>query len=172
MQTTQRSTVVAVFPDASSAQAAVRDLRQAGFDEDRIGVVGRHDDKSEGGGVESGSKAGTGAAAGVATGAGVAALWSLGISFGVLPVVGPILAAGPIAAALISAAAGAAAGGLGGALVGMGVPEDEAKYYEGEFQAGRTVVTVRADGRAPEAWTILARHGAYNRESAPAHRLG
>jgi uncharacterized protein (TIGR02271 family) len=44
----------------------------------------------------------------------------------------------------------------------MGVPEEEARYYQGEFEQGRTIVTVRADGRQQEAIDILRRHGAYD----------
>jgi len=165
MPAKQRSSVVAVFHDHTRAQEAVRALRQAGFSEDQIGVVGRHHEKDVAAASE-GSKAGAGAATGVAAGAGIAALWSLGITFGVVPVIGPILAAGPLAAALLSAAGGAAAGGLVGALIGLGIPEHEAKYYEGEFHAGRTIVTVHANGRSDEAWAILQRYGAYNRETA------
>lgn len=164
MAMTSNRTVVGVFYDAERAREAVRALRQAGFAEDQIGVVSRHSDK-DGDYGEEGSNAVTGAATGAAAGAGIAALWSLGISFGVLPVIGPILAAGPLAAALISAAGGAAAGGLVGALIGLGLPEEEAQYYEGEFQSGRTLVTVRTNGRYNEAWSILQRHGAYNRET-------
>jgi hypothetical protein len=165
MAVTTNRTVVGVFHDADRARDAVRDLRNAGFTEDQIGVISRHTDRG-GDYVEEGSKAAAGAATGAAAGAGIAALWSLGISFGVLPVIGPILAAGPIAAALISAAGGAAAGGLVGALIGMGLPEEEAQYYEGEFQSGRTLVTVNAGARYGEAWSILQRHGAYSRETA------
>jgi len=167
MQAThQRSTVVGVFNDRARAQEAVRALKAAGFREEQIGVVTRSDETEHG--TAEGSKAGAGAATGLAAGAGIAALWSLGISFGVLPVIGPILAAGPIAAALLSAAGGAAAGGLVGALIGLGIPEEEAKYYESEFHSGRTIVTVRAEGRADEGWAILHRYGAYNREMVAA----
>jgi uncharacterized protein (TIGR02271 family) len=38
----------------------------------------------------------------------------------------------------------------------------------GEYHAGRAVVTVKADGRSEEAWSILRRHGAYNRANPPA----
>src|SRR5919202_424737 len=61
------------------------------------------------------------------------------------------------------AAIGAAGGGLVGALTGsMGVPEDEARYYDQEFQSGRTIVTVKADGRYDEAQRILRDHDAYD----------
>ena len=61
-----------------------------------------------------------------------------------------------------SNAAGAATAGVAGALIGLGIPEDEAQYYESEFRAGRVVVTVRADGRLAEAQEILELNGGYD----------
>jgi hypothetical protein len=58
---------------------------------------------------------------------------------------GPFIAAGPIMAALSGAAAGAALGGLTGALIGMGMPEYEAKRYEGKLQEGNLLISVHAD---------------------------
>jgi uncharacterized protein (TIGR02271 family) len=95
----------------------------------------------------------------------VGALWALGIAAGMLPAIGPVIAGGLLASVLASAAGGAAVGGILGALVGLGIPEEEAKYYEGEFRAGRTLVTVKADGRYDEARAILSRHGAYDVKS-------
>jgi uncharacterized protein (TIGR02271 family) len=46
----------------------------------------------------------------------------------------------------------------------MGVPEEEAHYYESEFNEGRILVTVKADGRYQEARDILRREGAYDIE--------
>jgi hypothetical protein len=40
-------------------------------------------------------------------------------------------------AALAGAGVGAAVGGLTGALVGMGIPEYEAKRYEGKIKEGK-----------------------------------
>jgi len=160
---TQRSTVVGVFHSRADAERAVVELKQAGFKEDQISLVGKNADgdvKAEG------NKAAAGAVTGAAVGAGAAALASLGMSFGVIPVIGPILAVGPLAAALITAVGGAAAGGIVGGLVGLGIPEHDAKYYEGEVQAGRYLVTVQdAAGRYAEAWAVLHRLGAYNRET-------
>ncbi|HJT59873.1 MAG TPA: hypothetical protein VJ761_25405 [Ktedonobacteraceae bacterium] len=50
-----------------------------------------------------------------------------------------------------------------------GVPENDARFYAHEYDAGRTLVTVRAGG-LPEssiqnAITILKRHGAYDAAS-------
>jgi len=162
---TDPGTVVGVFGTRAEAEAAVRDLKAAGFDDDHIGLIGRRADGTvtrEDGDTH----AGEGAAIGAAAGAGALALGSLAVSFGVIPVIGPVLAMGPLAAALVSAAAGAAAGGVAGALIGWGVPEDDAGYYEDELKAGRFLVTVHAGDRAVEAWTILNRHGGYNRTTA------
>jgi uncharacterized protein (TIGR02271 family) len=82
-----------------------------------------------------------------------------------IPGFGPAIAGGILAATLGGAAIGAAAGGLLGALTGMGVPEEEARYYESEFQAGRIILTVQADGRRDEAINILRRYGAYDAAS-------
>jgi hypothetical protein len=80
-------------------------------------------------------------------------------------VIGPILAMGPLAAALVSAAGGAAVAGITGALIGWGIPEEDAKYYEGEVQAGRYVVTVEC-GQGDDARDVLRRHGGYDRSAA------
>lgn len=164
MAISKNRTVVGVFRDEEKAHEAVSALRQAGFRDEQISVVGQRRDQQTGETAQ-GSHAGGGAAVGAAAGAGIAGLWSLGATFGMIPGIGPILAVGPIAAALISAAGGAVAGGIIGSLAGMGIPEEEAKYYESEVKAGRVLVTVQADGRYDEAWSILERYGAYRSQS-------
>ena len=49
--------------------------------------------------------------------------------------------------------------------MGMGVPEEHAKYYASEARAGKTLVTVRADSRYDDALRILRDYGAYDVES-------
>jgi len=162
MNTSRRTTLVGVFHERSSAEAAVHDLRSAGFDSAHVSMVTKGHEKDA---KADGANVAAGAATGAVAGAGVAALVSLGMTFGVIPVIGPILAVGPLAAALISGASGAAVGGLVGGLVGLGIPEEEARYYEKEVASGRTLVTVRTDGRYDEAWDVMNRHGAYNYET-------
>ena len=48
-------------------------------------------------------------------------------------------------AALSGAAVGAAVGGITGALVGMGIPEFEAKQYEGKIRDGNILISVHTD---------------------------
>ncbi len=164
MTTTTRSTAVGVFADTRHAQKAVQELKDAGFRDDQIGVVARHSDAAatETATKEHGSHVVDGAVTGVAAGAGIGALWCLGIVTLGLPAIGPVIAGGIFSAILASAAGGAAIAGIVGALIGLGIPEEEAKYYEGEFKSGRTLVTVKADVRYDEAWRILHRNGAYN----------
>jgi uncharacterized protein (TIGR02271 family) len=166
--TTQRATLVAVFSDRAKAQQAINDLKQAGFRDDQIGVTSREADGAQTAATTGDNYAAEAGAAGLATGAGVGALWGLGIVSGVLPAIGPAIAGGTLAAILSSAAAGAAAAGLAGSLIGMGIPKDEAEYYESEFKAGRTLVTVKTEGRGAEAITILRRHGGYEKGSESA----
>jgi len=169
--TNQQATVVGVFSDVRRAQQAVAELRRAGFREEQIGVIARDREAVDAATAplsDVGSSVTAGAATGAAAGAGVGALWALGIAAGILPAIGPVIAGGLLASVLASAAGGAAVAGIVGALIGLGIPEDEAYYYEGEFQSGRVLVTVQADDRSNEAWTILHRHGAYNRASTPA----
>ncbi len=169
MATTQRSTVVGVFTSHDQADRAVAELRRAGFRNDQIGVAAldrsRGDTAAGETTTEEGSHAGTGAIAGVIAGAGVGGLVGLGIIAGVIPAIGPVIAGGTLAVILANAAGGAVIAGIAGALIGLGIPEEEAHHYESEFKAGRTIVTVKdVDGRYDEAWSILQRNGGYNRQ--------
>jgi Protein of unknown function (DUF2934) len=159
--TEQRSTVVGVFEDQHQADAVVNELRQAGFREDQIGVAVRWEEgETEATTAEKGTHWETGAATGALAGAGVGGLIGLGIMAGAIPAIGPVIAGGALAAILANAAGGAALGGVVGALVEAGIPEEEARHYQSEFEAGRILVTVKADDRYDEAETILRHRGA------------
>jgi hypothetical protein len=162
--------VVGVFETRDQAREAVTELRRAGFRENEIGVLSR---APEGEAPDSASAtdpthtrweegSGIGAAAGAVTGTGL----GLAVAAGLIPGVGPVIAGGTLMALLASAGAGAAVGTVLGALIGLGIPEEESRFYESEFAAGRTLVTVRAGSRNADAWQILSRHGA--REQVPA----
>jgi len=163
------STVVGVFEDASDAIQAVRALRDAGFTDAQLGIASRdHQLSRDKFGLKNDPthtkwEQGTavGAAAGGATGLGL----GLAVAAGLMQPLGPILAGGTLVALLASAGTGAAVGTVVGGLVGLGVPEDDAGYYDSEFQAGRTLVTVQADGRGQEASDIMQRYGALDRRA-------
>lgn len=175
MPSQQRSTVVGVFEDRVHADKAVSELLKAGFRQDQIGVAMRHADEATSASTmadPNGTHAGSGAITGVLTGLGLGALAGLGVLAGVIPVIGPAIAAGTLGVIVSNAAAGAGIVGLVGALVGAGVPEHEAKYYHGEFEAGRMIVTVKADGRADEAVSVLRRNSGYDMSTSRAAVAG
>jgi hypothetical protein len=164
-----RRVVGALFGDRGSAEAAIAELKDAGFASDQIGVAMR-DRTAEGALIE---ETGTAAAASATTGAlgggllGGLVGFLVGVGALAIPGIGPVVAGGVLAStfgiaggtALAGAGIGAAAGGLVGALVGLGIPEEEARHFERGIKAGGTLVTVHAPGRVADALSILERHG-------------
>jgi len=167
MATTQRDTVVGVFESRADADRAVSALQQAGFTKDQIGVVARdaQGNVTDSNKEDGGNYAGEGAVAGAVAGAGIGGLVGLGVIAGVIPIIGPAIAAGTLGTILLNAAGGAAIAGVAGALIGMGIPEEEAEYYEGELKSGRYLVTVKDARRYNDAWRILHGSGAWNQQN-------
>jgi hypothetical protein len=165
------TTTVGVFKTRAAAEKAIADLRAAGYSDDQIGMVAKDaSGKTVTTNAAGETKAAEGAAIGAATGAVATAAVGAGIMAGVIPVIGPVLAMGPLAVTLLNAAGGAAVAGIAGALVGLGIPDADAKYYEGEVASGNYLVTVDAGDQAEDARKIYSRHGAYDRSTAAARR--
>jgi hypothetical protein len=140
-------TVVGLFGSRSEAEAAIRELKAAGFADSLIGVA------------TSDGKASRDSVAGSALGGGL-----LGGLLGLLgsllvPGVGPLVVGGVLASTLAGAGVGAATGGIVGALAGMGVPEHDAEHFDQGLRQGGTIVTVDAGPRTREALVLLERHG-------------
>jgi uncharacterized protein (TIGR02271 family) len=156
--------VVGVFETKAHAEKALADLRAAGFEDGQIGMIYRdaHGKTVKTGAAEH-THAGEGAAIGAAAGAAGGAAIGAGILAGVIPVIGPALALGTLGTILVNAAGGAAIAGLAGALIGWGIPEEDASFYESEVKAGRYLVTVEAPGREAEARETLHRRGGFDR---------
>ena len=167
MNTTKDSVVVGVFDNREDARAAIEALKDSGFRGEAISILSPDRRATEDMAEETGTNAGSGATTGAVAGGLLGGLggWLVGIGALAIPGIGPFIAAGAFATALGGAAIGAGLGAIAGALVGMGVPEEHAKYYEGEAKAGKTLVTVRANGRYEDAQRILRDHGAYDIES-------
>lgn len=166
---TGRHTIAGMFHDRATAEAAINDLRAAGFRSDQVGIAMR--DRTEQNTLV--EETGTHAAGGAVTGAlgggllGGVVGFLVGAGALAIPGIGPVVAGGLLATtfglaggtAIAGAGIGAAAGGLVGALVGLGIPEEEARHFETGFKSGGILVTVKADERVMEAMTILERHG-------------
>ena len=69
----------------------------------------------------------------------------------------------PSASGMLSAAAGAE--DVVGTLSALGVEAASARYYQREYRAGRSILAVRAHGRADEAREIVRRQGGRDVES-------
>jgi hypothetical protein len=168
MKTRHPSIAVGVFEDRLHANRAITELRQAGFGHRQIGVAMQHPEAREDiPSTEHDSHAGSGAV----TGLGFGALAGLGVLVAVFPVGGPtIIAVGTLGIILSTAAAGAGMAGLVAALIGAGLPGHEARYYQGELEAGHSIITVNAPGRVDEVTFILRHCGGYDMSSqrAPA----
>src|SRR5512142_1480361 len=52
--------------------------------------------------------------------------------------------------------------GIVGSLENLGLPEQEAVFYNREFEAGHTVVMVNTPDRQQEAYDILSRNNGYD----------
>jgi hypothetical protein len=143
----------AVFCIAKSELQAidiVDGLKATGFSSGDVSVLFPDKGASRDFAHEQKTKAPEGAAAGAGTGGvlGGALGWLAGIGTLAIPGLGPFIAAGPIMGALGGAAAGAAVGGVAGALIGMGIPEHEAKLYEGKVRGGNILISVHTEDRA------------------------
>lgn len=143
-----KHTVTATFKTYAAAQHALLSLEANGFREEQISVLVADKSAGKSFNIEEASKVPEGAAVGGVAGGIIGAIAAGLTTVGslVAPGIG-VLAAGPIVAALAGGAAGATAGGLLGALVGLGIPEHEAKRYEGELKNGAVLVAVEADDR-------------------------
>ena len=154
--------VTGIFASRESAEQSVDELIHAGFAANDVSLLMSETTQGREFAIKSSTKAPEGAVTGAAIGgalgavaAGLAAVASITIPGFAL------VAAGPIVAAITGLGAGAAAGGLTGALVGLGIPEHEAKFYHDEIQRGRILVGVHADkDRAAQAKSIMNAAGA------------
>jgi len=151
--------VAGLFPTRPAAEGAIVALKNAGFDEDKISVVmqdqqAQSEVTSEHGTHTVDAAVGGGLVGGTA-GALLAATGAIAISSVVLPGIGGILAGGVIATVL-----GGTAGWLVGGLLGLGIPKEEAEFYQTRVQGGDALVTVDAGGRDAEARQILLSSGA------------
>ena len=156
--------VFCIVKSEAQATSIVDDLKAAGFSNNDISAL--FPDKQ--GTRDFAHEQKTKAPEGAATGAGVGGLlggglgWLAGIGALAIPGVGPLIAAGPIMGLLSGMAVGAAGGGLTGALVGYGIPELEAKQYEGKVKGGNILLSVHTeDGdEVSRAKEIFKRHNA------------
>jgi len=159
-----KKSVFCIATSSAQANQIVDCLKEEGFSNSDISALFPDKDGSRDFAHQKGTKAPEGAATGAGSGAvlGGALGWLAGIGALAIPGVGPFVAAGPIAAALSGAAIGGTVGGIAGALIGMGIPEYEAKRYEGKIKDGGILISVHAEDseEITRAKNIFERNGA------------
>ncbi len=153
MAMTQSSVVIGVFPAQAQAQQALQALRNAGFGDEEIGFLSRA------GATQDISDVSAGAASGVIEGGIVGGLLGAAVAL-FIPGFGPALAGGIIAATLSGAALGAGAGGILGMLRGIGVNENDVRFYQDELAANHVIITVKVSSSLQDAEAILRANGA------------
>jgi hypothetical protein len=141
--------VIGLFVNRAEAESAVERLVEIDVDRGEIGVAMKDERElavvRQSTGATAGDLAGEGATAGFVSGAGVGVLVGLALAGSalVLPGIGPLVIAGPLAAAVTGASIGALSGGVVGGLIGMGIPEDDAKAYSVGLGEGHIILTAR-----------------------------
>jgi hypothetical protein len=172
MVTTHHQRAIGTFANRREAELALSELRDAGFDMNRISVIARDPgdtDRMAGAEVNKspGEQAKGGAAAGAVAGTATGGIMGLVGGLGVLaiPGVGPAVEVGVVLAnTLLGAGFGAAGGGLVGALIGWGIPEDEARHYNERVNThGDYLVVVEGtDAQIRQAEAVLNNRGVSN----------
>jgi len=171
MAFTQHKRAVGIFPTIEEAVIALTELKAAGFPMDKVSIVAKDEVGAEdiaGASVktESSKRVEEGAEMGAFTGGTLGTLTGLLVGLGALaiPGIGPILLGGAAATALATTLAGTAigtaAGSLFGGLVGLGIPEDRAQFYNDRVSLGEYLAIV--DGTEDEirlASQVLSQRG-------------
>ncbi len=169
--------VFGLADNSDHADRIVASLQQAGFGNSEIsilladknkgtnGIVGEHPDHTTSTlAHEKNTKAPEGGVTGATAGGLIGG--SLGLLAGIgalaIPGLGPFIAAGPILATLSGSAVGGALGLVIGSLVGMGIPEYEAKKYESHLKTGGVLLAVHCmdNDHINRAKAVLEKQGA------------
>jgi hypothetical protein len=139
--------VFGIYPHRASFEYALGVLKQEGFRDADVSVLVQENSGTKDLATEKATKAPEGAA----TGAGSAAVigGALGLLTGTgalqIPGLGSFLVAGPLVATLAGIGVGSMLGGLSGALLGLRMPEYEAKRYLGRIEKGGILLSVHCD---------------------------
>lgn len=139
--------VFGIFNDRVALERAVDRLKADGFRNSDISVLMQNVNEAKDFAHEKETKAPEGATTGATTGAlgGGILGWLAGAGALAIPGIGPFVAAGPIMGALAGAGIGGTVGGVTGALIGMGMPEYEAKRFESSVKSGGMLLSVHVD---------------------------
>ncbi|MDP3509723.1 MAG: DUF3341 domain-containing protein [Candidatus Melainabacteria bacterium] len=156
--------VIGLVKTREDAESLVSALQAVGFPNSGLSVLFPDKQGTKDFAHDNSTKAPEGAAAGATTGGIIGGTLGLlaGIGALAIPGVGPFIAAGPIMATLSGVGVGATLGGLTGALIGMGIPEYEAKMFEGKLREGNVLIAAHSESNddLKRAEDVFKGHGA------------
>ena len=143
----KNTAVFGIYSTREQVEESIQALRNNSFRTEDISILFSENEGSKDFAHVKSTKAPEGASAGAAGGAVIGGVlgWLAGIGAIAIPGIGPFIAAGPIMAALAGAGVGGTVGGIAGSLAGMGIPEYEAKRYEGRVRKGGYLMSVHCD---------------------------
>lgn len=160
----KHSSVFGIYHDRATAEDAVAELRRANFPDSAISMLVPDNVGSKDFAHEKHTKAPEGAVAGGGTGAvlGAAVGWLAGAGSLMIPGLETLTSVGPMVAAFSGVGVGVVLGGVTGGLFGLGIPEYEAKRYEGRIRHGGILLSVHCPDPhwTGPAQSILRRTGA------------
>ena len=175
MDEQEYTSVYAIYPNRPATEVAIERLKDNGFSSSDISILMASQSAREPLIHENTTKAPEGAATGAVSGATLGGIlgWLAGIGSLAIPGAGPLIAAGPIMAALAGIGIGGTVGGISGGLIGLGIPEYEARRYEGRVNEGGVLIAVDAFSAEEErlAKSILEQTGAEDISSRSDMRL-
>ncbi len=162
--------VYGLYKDQSSVEEAVEALKNAGFRNTDISVLLPENVGTKDFGHEKNTKAPEGAVAGGSSGAAIGGTlgWLAGVGMLAIPDAGLFVAAGPIMALLAGLGVGGTVGSMIGGMIGMGLPEYEARRFDGRIRQGGILLSVHCDASdwVKRAKNLLANTGATDVASA------
>jgi hypothetical protein len=151
----EHNAVVGVYTSHPKAEAAVKELQNAGFDMQKLSIVGKdyHTEEHVIGYYNAGDRMQFWGKRGAFWGG----LWGLlfGSAFFLIPGIGPIIVFGPLVGWIVAALEGAVVVGglsaLGAGLYSIGIPKDSIVEYETALKSDKFLVM--AHGTADEVAT-------------------
>ena len=164
--------VFGIYTNRRDVELAVDKLHRENFAKAAISVFLPHKDDLGKLVHMSDTKAVEGAEMGMAAGAIIGSVLGClaGVGLLAIPGVGAVIVAGPLATMLIATGAAAGIGGLWGGLIGLGIPEKEAKHFQTRLHKGDILLSVHsADAdkimRAKEIMIHTGAEDVYSRPS-------
>lgn len=170
----KNTAVFGIYATRAAVEEAEEQFRRAGFRTVDVSVLYPGNQGTQDFGHEKHTKAPEGFTVGVIAGAVIGAVVGYLIGTGVIanPDLSSMAAAGPVVSALAAGMALATLGGIIGALVGMSMPEYEAKRYAGRIRKGGVLASVHCDDAlwVKRAKEIMEQTGAHDVSTAAQKR--